>query len=299
MPAPNSLQQLSAALVAAVEQAASYTVSVHARRVPSSGVIWADGVIVAADHTIERDEDISVRLPDGRLVPSTLAGRDPLSDLAALRCGGAVGAARRADEPRVGEVALAVGRGSAGIRASFGVIGAIGGPWATRGGAVERAYLIDATLYPGFSGGPLVAADGALLGVSSGGQGGQGIAIPVNVVEPVVAQLLAHGRLKRAYLGAATQPARLPSALAAGAGQASGLLIVGLAPGSPAEHGGALIGDILLAIDGQLLRDTDELRAALTPERIDRPATLRVLRGGVPCDLVIVIGESRGHRGRR
>ena len=258
-----------------------------------------------SDHTLERDDDLSVTLPDGREVAASIAGRDPASDLAVLRCATtAWPSAPRAAEPRVGHLVLAVGRGAWGVSASLGIVSALGGAWRgpRHGGApLERVIHADLTLYPGFSGGPLLDTDGALLGVNCGGfsgRGGRGYAIPHALADSVARQLLTHGRLKRAYLGLSSQPVTLPAASAAALGQASGLLIVGVVPGSPAEQDGVLVGDILVAIDGQPTLDTDDLRNTLTSERVNQRVALRVLRAGAPREIITTIQELR-RRGRR
>jgi S1-C subfamily serine protease len=290
------LTAFSEELAAAVERAGAYTVSVDARRrFPASGIVWAENVVLAADHTIERDEEIIVQLPDGQSVPATLAGRDPSSDLAVLRAEVGVAPAPRASEARVGHLALAVGRGRGGLSASLGIISALGGRWRGRGGStIERFIRAEITMYPGFSGGPLVDTSGALIGINSSGLRPEGLSIPATAAETLVQQLLTHGRLKRGYLGVTSQPVRLPANVAEAAGQDSGLLVVGIQPASPAEHAGLFVGDILVGLDGRPLRDTDDLRHLLGPEHVDTPATLRVVRGGEPRDLDITIRESHG-----
>src|SRR5579875_1492685 len=121
-----SLEALSDSLVTATEQAGQSVVTVNGRhRVPSSGIIWQDGVVVTADHTLDRDDNITVTLPTGETVDATLAGRDASTDLAALRISGGT-TASRAGGPRVGEIVLALGRpGRSGLSASMGVISAV------------------------------------------------------------------------------------------------------------------------------------------------------------------------------
>ena len=161
------LARFSDDLATAVETAGQYVVAVKARRrVPGSGVLWSPaGTIITADHVLERDEDIRVVLADGRELPATLVGRDPSSDLAVLRVaaeGLPTAAVADGDAVRVGHFVLALGRSGRGpASASVGIVGAVGGPWRSRRGATVEGYLqTDLTLYPGFSGGPLVDARG-------------------------------------------------------------------------------------------------------------------------------------------
>ncbi len=294
------IARLSDGLASAVERAAQSTVTVHARaRIPASGIVWtADGVILTCDHVVERDEDITIGLPDGRTVAATVAGRDAGSDLAVLRAdasGLIAGARAAAGEVKVGHLALAVGRPSdEGVSASLGVVSAVRGPWRTFGGAViDGYYRTDATFFPGFSGGPLVLADGRVAGINSSRLGrGAGLTIPAAAAAKVVEALLAGGRLKRGYLGIGSQPVKLPTALAAElGGQESGLLIVTVDPGSPAEAGGMMLGDILVAIGGTAVTGTESLHLALGPDSVGQPTAVTVMRGGAKRELTVTVGE--------
>ena len=292
--------ELSEGLAAAVERAGQSTVTVHARaRIPASGIAWtADGVILTCDHVVERDEDITIGLPDGRTVAATIAGRDAGSDLAVLRAdaSGLTAATRAAaGEVKVGHLALAVGRPSdEGVSASLGVVSTVRGPWRTFGGAViDGYYRTDATFFPGFSGGPLVLADGRVAGINSSRLGrGAGLTIPAAAAAKVVEALLAGGRLKRGYLGIGSQPVKLPAALAAElGGQESGLLIVTVEPGSPAEAGGVMLGDILVSIGEHTVTGTESLHLALGADSVGQPAAVIVMRGGAKRELTVTVGE--------
>jgi S1-C subfamily serine protease len=292
------LTELSDALAAAVERAATSTVTVSARRrMPASGIVWAEGVIVTADHIIEREDEITIRLADGREISATLAGRDPGSDLAVLRFTGGAAVAERAPggSAKVGHMVLAVGRpGSEGPMASLGVISAVGGPWRTvRGGQVDGYIRADVTLYPGFSGGPLVDTAGRVIGINSSRLGrGAGLTVPAAATAKVVDALLRQGRIRRGYLGIATQPVRLPDALKSPlGGQETGLLIVTVEPDSAAGRGGLMIGDILVKMAGTPVRDTDDLQAQLGPDSVGKPATITILRGGEPREVTVTVGE--------
>jgi S1-C subfamily serine protease len=293
------LAQVSDGLAAAVEIAAASTVVVNARRrFPASGLVWsADGIIVTSDHVIERDE-VEVFLPDGSKHSATIVGRDPGSDVAVLKIA-ATGLTPAVRAPqgsaKVGSIVLAVGRPSnEGPMASLGVVGSIGGPWRTfRGTEVEGYLRSDTTFYPGFSGGPLVDAQGRVLGMNSSRLGrGAGLTIPVAAVERIAADLLKGGKVRRAYLGISSQTAKLPAALSALAGgRETGLLIVSVESESPADAAGMLIGDILVEFGGQPTPDTDALQSQLGPSRIGQPTPASVLRGGELKTLTVNVGE--------
>jgi S1-C subfamily serine protease len=294
----SALEEMSEGLAGAAERAGAWTVRVGARRrISASGVVWAEGgVVVTADHVIEQEDEVVVGLPDGSELPAQVAGRDPGSDLAVLRVPGlTLAPADRAEAgAKVGQLVLAVARPGSGVQASFGVVSAIGGPWRTRRGRqIDGFVRSDATMFPGFSGGPLVDAAGRLLGTNTSRFGpGQGIAIPVAAAEGVVAALLASGRIRRAYLGVGSQPVALPAALASKVGgQETGLLVVSVEAGTPADTAGLLMGDILVSLDGDALLDAGDLQEHLGPERVGAQAALRVLRGGDPRDVPVTLGE--------
>lgn len=294
------LLTLSNNLADAVERAGSSTVAVHARqRHPASGVLWRSGVIVATDHTIERDDDITVTLPDGTSIPATLAGRDPSTDIAILKVDGTqlpVAAVGDGAALRVGHLALAVGRfGEGGLGTSLGVVSALGGSWNTwRGGQVDQFIRADVTLYPGFSGGPLVNAAGEIVGINTSGLSrSMGLTIPAATVNRVVEQLLSKGHIARGYLGVGLQPVRLPDTLkqAVGVTGETGVIVISIESGGPAEQAGLFIGDILLTLDGTPTTDTDAVQALLSPEWIGTPLAAKIARGGAPVDVTITVGE--------
>lgn len=297
----NPLTALSDAMVAAVEKAGAATVMVNARRrLPASGIAFAADLILTADHVVERDEDIRVLLPDGSQVPATLAGRDPGSDLALLRLSGSLAAqADPVPQPaRVGQLVLALGRPSLqGIQASLGVISAIDGPLRTgRGSLLEQYLRTDAIPYPGFSGGPLVDAAGQVVGINTSGLArGASLAIPAALAWNLAGTLAREGYVKRGFLGVRSQPVAIPAAQqqALGREQDSGLLLVGVEANSPAEAGGLLIGDIIVAIAASQVTDPDELTASLAGSVVGNPTPVEVLRGGKPATITVTIGERK------
>lgn len=292
------LAQLSDELAAAVEKAGRSVVRVNGRpRQSASGIVWsADGAIVTADHVLERDDDLTVGLPDGREVPAKLVGRDPGTDLAVLRADATgLGPAAQANGAKVGALILAVARPGQSVQATLGVVSALGGQTRTwRGGQLDGFIRTDAVLYPGFSGGALVDSSGAAIGLSTSHFGqGAGFALPLTTVKRVAEQLLAGGRVKRGYLGVTSQPVQLPSAIRERLKieEETGLLLLGVEPGGPAEQAGAMIGDVLVGLGGAPLRDTDDLQRALGGDKVGQPTPLRIVRGGEAKDLTVTIGE--------
>jgi S1-C subfamily serine protease len=291
-----ALQQHSDGLAAAVDRAAGWTVLVGARRrIPASGLMWsADGLIVTADHAIEDEDGIVVGMPSGDQVKASLVGRDPGADLALLRVEGATTVAPElAPEGAtlVGHLVLAVGRPAAGnVQASLGVASAIGGPWRSRSGTQVDGYLrTDTTFFPGFSGGPLIDVQGRVLGVNSSRFRGRGLTIAASAVTKIVALLRDHGRVRRAYLGIASQGVRLP--VGAAGGQETGLLLVNVEADSPAGRAGLVLGDVLIGIDGSLTRNAEDLQSLLGPERVGATVRLQLLRGGAPHEVSALLSE--------
>ena len=292
------LAALSDGMADAVEKIATSVVRVHGRRRrPASGVVYASNIVLTASHALEREEDLTVGTSDGRTLPARFVGRDPSSDLAALRVEGLdVEAAAPAEgEARIGQLALAVGspgRGE-GPRASLGVVSSVGGPMRTwRGPRLERYIQTDATPYPGFSGGPLVDARGSVLGIMTTGlTRGAALAIPAELAWRVAKSLEERGSVRRGYLGILSQPVRLPDGQRLGLTQRGGLLVVGVEDGSPAGRGGLIIGDILATLDGRPVEDTEDLLVLLTGERVGREVEVKVIRGGELRTLQVSVGE--------
>ncbi len=285
------LALLSEHLIKLVDHAARSVVAVHGgRRATSTGIQWRPGIIVTAEEALEQDEEITVTLPDGRKAEVTLVGRDPSTDVAALRFApNGMPVAEIDDAPtlRTGAIVLAVGRNAEGPIASHGIVGFAGGAWQSqRGGTIDRLLRLDLALSPASDGGALVDATGRVHGMTVLGPRGRALAIPAATVDRVLDQLLAKGHISRGYLGASLQRVRLGTE-----GAKRGLLVVGLDPEGPAARAGIVVGDILTAWNGTPLAHVRELLRFLGSNSVDTKVLLDVLRAGAPQAIAVTIGE--------
>jgi len=302
----SSLTEISDQLAEAVSSAAASIVAVHARpRLASTGVHWRDGVIVTTDATVKRTDDIAVTLPSGERVSATLAGRDPGTDLAALRIPVGrlpVAARSAAADLRPGHLVLALARtGNDGPQATFGVVSSVGEAWRTwRGGTLDRRVQSDVELYPGFGGGPLVTAHGTIAGINSGGMSKPlCVTIPDTTIDRILDSILNRGYVARGWLGASMQTVRFSESATAKLGfdGQGGLVVLDVEHDSPAAHGGVMIGDVLVRIDETRITRHDEVMAFLGSDRVNTTVQLQVVRGGAVVIVPVVIGERpRGAR---
>jgi S1-C subfamily serine protease len=306
--AKNELANLSDAMADAVEKAGASVVMVNARRrLPASGVALSKDLVLTANHVVEADEDIKVSLPDGTELSAEIKGRDPGSDLVLLKLNKASAAAADTNgQPRIGQLVLALGRPSTeGIQASLGIVSAIGGPARTRmGGMLEQYIRTDAIPYPGFSGGPLIDAEGKVVGINTSGLGhGNSVVIPIELAKKIADSLEKHGSVKRGYLGVRSQVVELPNKAKLDREQKYGLMVMGVEDDSPAAAADLMIGDIIIAYNDQPTETHDELFAALAGGVVDKAAPVEILRGGKAQTLQITAAERkesprRGHRRR-
>jgi len=299
----STLMNFSEELARLVEQIQPYVVAVHARaHYPSSGVHWRPGVIVTADHTIRRDEDIQVTLPDGKRVDAALVGRDPGTDIAALKVdglGSPVAQAEGVAPVKAGELALVLGRSpDSGPNASLGILSAVSGPWRTwRGGQLDNYIRLDATLFPNSSGGAVADLRGRLLGIATSGLSRiAGLAIPASSVNRVVDTLIAKGHVPRGYIGIGAQPVGIPETLRSSLSLSTkrGIMVMKVEPGGPAEQAGLLLGDILVSFGNTPLEDVDDLQS-VTSGIIGRRVKGSVIRAGKLQEVEITVGERPGN----
>ncbi len=290
-----SLRDLSNELAGVVERTGKSVVRVEARRGRAgTGIVWDANLIVTADHVLESDENIEV-VADAGGHKATVVGRDPGTDLALLKVDNlsAPAAARgRAGDLKIGHLVLAIGRPGE-LHATLGVVSSLSASWRSwRGGDIDRLIQTNAELYPGFSGGPLVDAEGRVVGVNSWHLGrGISRAIPVDAADEVVASLRTHGRIRRAYLGVGTQPVRLPDPIKGRLSQETGLLVITVEPQGAADRAGLMQGDTVVGLNGTLIGSLDDLFRAIRKLEVGSTHSLKVVRAGEVRELKVTVGE--------
>lgn len=301
MNSSNALQEFSNAAAAAVEKASKAIVAVNARRhALSAGIHWRPGIIVTANHTVRRDEEVSILLPDGHTVDGSVVGRDTSTDIALLKIGeplAGLASPELGDLSRlkVGNIALAVGRIEAGPRASLGAIGVVGGTWKTwQGGQIDQLIRLGFNLHPTLSGGALVDCEGNCLGMNTSGLSRTlGVAIPPPTINRVADLLLQKGYIPRGYLGVGLVPIAIPASIQSklGLAESRGLMVQHVEPGGPAESAGILIGDVLLRLDSTPLMDVGQLLSRLTAETVGAATEATIIRAGSLIKIKVEVQE--------
>jgi S1-C subfamily serine protease len=288
----STAQQFSDSLAAAVEAAARSIVTIDARdRQTATGLVWsADGDILTADHVIQRDDNINVILPDGTKHAAKILGRDPSSDLALLKIDARGLTVPELADVKIGHLVFAIGRPD-DLQADLSSVIAMGGFVRLHHRRLEAYIQSGVTMYPGFSGGPLVDASGRVVGINSSGLvHGASLAIPIAAARKVAEALKQHGSVKRGFLGVVTQPVKLAEAQAQALNQTVGLMVISTEAGGPADKGGVMQGDVLVAVGSDPLIDIDSLQAALGPETVGQTVAVKVIRGGEVKTLSVVVG---------
>ena len=267
-----------------------------------SGVIVSpDGYVLTNNHVIETADAIEVALNDGRKFAARLVGRDPETDLAVLRIDGeAVLPAitfSASDSLAVGDVVLAIGNPfGVGQTVTMGIVSALGRSQLGIN-TFENYIQTDAAINPGNSGGALVDGEGNLVGINtaiysrSGGSLGIGFAIPVSIARSVLEQIVATGEVVRGWVGVEIQDLTPELAASFGYRDTSGALIAGVLRGSPADRAGIRPGDVLVALDGETVRDPRamlDMVAALPP---GKRSVFTVRRGTEELELNLEVGR--------
>jgi S1-C subfamily serine protease len=247
---------------------------------------WGDGFYVAAEETIEPDEQQQLALASGETVSAELVGRDPSTGVALLKPGTDAPAAvlDKADPVRPGHLIVAAGRDGALPLAVLGTVGEAGPSWRSlRGGVIDSRINLAVMAGGRFEGGPVLDAKGRLVGMLLFGPRRRALVIPHETIERAVAVLKGKGHVSRGYLGAGLHPIRH--------GGVQGAMVMSLDEEGPAKAAGIVLGDIVTAWNGEPVPGPRELIRKLGPDSAGATVTLGVLRGGEARELAIVIGE--------
>jgi len=257
-----------------------------------SATLWQPDVAVASEQSLPRRDEFELVLAGGAVVKAKLAGRDPGTNIAALRLERAVALPEiSAGEAKAGALALAFGAdGAGGVSVRLGVVNRAGPEWtSSAGGRIDRDIVLDLRLARAEEGGPVLDAGGKRIGITTFGPRAKVLVIPAATVERVLPALLKDGRIARGWLGVALQPVAVPDALHEQAGQPSGVMVMSIVEGGPAAKAGLVAGDIVLSVDGTPTRSLRRVATQLASDAIGRKAELRVIRGGMVLSLQAVI----------
>jgi len=291
-----ALIDLSAACEQVARDATASVVQVHGRRRPASGIVIAPERVVTTSHSVEWEDQTRVRTADGRLLAAQVAGRDAQLDVVLLRVPTLEGHALTVADSALstGALGLVVGRTWSGhLRARLTTITALEGSVRVgRGTRLDRALGLDVGVYPGFSGSAVLLADGRLAGLATAGLvRATALALPAGHVRQVIDGIERHGSVKRGFLGITSQPVQIPERQRDGRSEAAGLLVTGVAAGTPAEQAGLLVGDIVVGFGGTSVDEPESLLALLTGDRVGHATPVAVLRGGRGLDVSVTVGE--------
>jgi S1-C subfamily serine protease len=269
----------------------------------SGFVFTPDGLVLTNSHVVHDASRIQVSLPDGRQLPAHLIGDDPATDLAVIRIDAPnLAAVELGDSQRlrVGQLAIAIGN-PYGFQytVTAGVVSALGRSLRSYSGRmIDDVIQTDASLNPGNSGGPLVSSDGKVIGVNTATiMGAQGLcfAIGINTAKFVASRLLQQGRIRRAYIGVEAQTVPLHRRIVRfyDLPKETGVMVIGVETGSPAQKAGLREGDVIIALGDQPVAGVDDLHRMLTDTQVGMKSSITVLRRTERLDLAIAPQESK------
>jgi S1-C subfamily serine protease len=261
-----------------------------------TGLLWQPDVVVTSEQAIGDREEYEIVTTAGEATKARIAGRDSGTNLLVLRPERALPVQPRASgAARTGALALAIGANAAGEpSARCGIVHTVGPQWYSRsGGRIEQRIALDIRLGRTEEGGPVLDADGLLLGMSTLGPPGEILMIPYATIERIVPQLSREGRVQRGWLGLALRPVAVPDALREAAQQAAGMMVMSIVAEGPAANAGIVAGDILLTINGVSARGTRRLAAQLDEGSVGTTVALRLIRGGEVLALETMVAARR------
>jgi S1-C subfamily serine protease len=296
----NELVELSNSLAQATDRVAANLVAVHGEtRGSSSGIIWRSGIIVTAEHALSRNEEIQVTLAGGRVAQASLAGRDPSTDIAVLKCveaDSAVSAFGDAATLRAGALALVVGRTRvSGPVAALGVVSLAAPDRRSWTGTSLAPYVrLDVRLQSTAVGGAVLDASGNVAGLATPRFARFGaIVVPTATIHKVADTLVKKGHMPRGYFGIGLQPVRLPDAIREKLQreEKNAVIVLEVHPGGPADKAGMVIGDIIVSLGARPVARLDDVQSHLAGDTIGKSLAMKFVRGGSVQEGSIVVGE--------
>lgn len=290
----DSFSSLSNRIADAVAQAAASVVQVSAPRRPVTGVVFAEDQVLVPAHALD-DDSVAVRRADGHTVDGQVLGRGIAPSFAVVRVPSlGVPPIVTAAEPRVGQLAIAVGRTwSGGVMAGVTNVAVVGGPLRTsRTSRLDRVIRIAQPPHGAFTGGVLIDGAGLALGIMTGAAiRGTTVVVPSAIAWGIAEQIAASGGTQQGFLGVTTTTVELAERQRGGRNERYGLLVTGLVDDGPAEKAGVFIGDVIVAFDGAAIQEPEELVMRLRGNRVGQDVSLQLLRGGAAQEVRVTIGE--------
>jgi len=274
------------------------------RGLGSGVLVSADGTVLTNYHVVEGAEKITVEMSDNKTFDAKVVGSDQPSDLAVLKIEAqnmpflTLG---NSDNVRVGDIVLAIGNPlGIGQTVTAGIISAKGRRTGLSDGSFEDFLQTDAPINRGNSGGALVNLSGELIGINSqilspggasGGNIGIGFSIPSNMAKSVMEQLLKDGKVHRGMLGINIQNISEDTAKALELKDTTGVLVSNVQPGSSADKAGVKRGDIVTAINGEKIEDSNILRNKVAGTLPGTSIKLSIVRDGNPMEITATLDE--------
>ena len=282
------LNDLSASLSGLVATVEPSIISVHSHRALSSGFVWKSGLVVTADEALTDEGDVAVTLAGGERVSATIAGRDPTTDVALLRAETASHTPIALDgaPPNAGALSVAVGSRDGEAVAALGMVAVSAPAWRSmRGGEIDARVELDLSLRNQAEGGVALDAAGRAFGMAVFGPRRRVLVIPSATIARVSAQLEAHGKVARGYLGLGLQPVRLDRE------GGVGVMVMSVDAKGPGAKAGLRQGDIMQAWNGKPIASFNTLLRELGPASVGKTVALSLRRGGETIAVDLVIGE--------
>jgi serine protease DegQ len=289
----NTWASFSEQIAAAVEHASTSVVQVQGHRRPAAGVVFADNLVLTP--ALPDDDRVTIHAGDAAPVEAVALGRISNMGLTVVR---AEGLGRHplvaAAEPKVGSLAVAIGRTWSGnVMATLAPVSVVGGPLRTgRRATLDRVIRIQQPPHGALVGGALIDAAGQALGiVTSMAIRGTTVVIPASLAWSAGSRITSEGGTRQGFLGVSSLAVELPARQKAGRSQNYGLLVSHVVSGSPAETAGVLVGDLIVAFDGETIEEPDQLVTRLRGNRLGKAVPLTVVRGTASQDVEVTVGE--------